>query len=334
MTTLFNKTVEKYKATNRLMNVIFEVTHRCPCDCIHCFLVKERDNELTTEEIIILFKQLQDEGVLTLTLTGGEPFLRDDISQILYSAREKQFFISILTTGILIDHAEVNLINETGVSDIEISLLGSNSDTHDTIMRCPGAFNRMLRAVKLMRNEDINIKLKSTIMKQNYKELPDMAKLAQKYDVHFSASVVISPRVNGDTSILELSLNNDEISRLDPDLINEGLIPGEVRGNGAILTCNAGKINASISPQGDIYPCVIMRHDLGNIRNIDINNIWHFNPDPFLMELRDLKDEGVYECYSCNYNKGCYRCPGIAYTETKKLVASVPSVCKNIIGID
>jgi len=316
MNSLLGEISSKYAASNRIHAVMFEITNRCPCDCIHCLLVKEPEAELSLDEIADLFAQLRGEGTLNITITGGEPFLRDDLPQILELARKDHFFTHMLTTGILIGKPEVKMLKNMGVRNVEISLLGANPDTHDSIMQFPGAFNRTMEAVKLLKENDFMISLKSTVMRPNMRELNDMALLARTLGVHYSASIMVAPRVDGDISPQKLALSEDEIAVLDPALLNGGLIPGEEGMSKLILTCNAGITSAGISPKGDIFPCIILRHNVGNILERTLQDIWHDNPDPMLEEMRQLRPEDVSACYNCELKSYCWRCPGVAYLET------------------
>ncbi len=324
---------EKYRALNKIHSVMFEVTHRCPCDCVHCFLVKDPKGELSLEEITDLFTQLKKEGTINIGISGGEPFLRDDLPRILEEAKRNGFFLSILTTGILVGRAEAILLKKLNVFNAEISMLGSTAETHDGIMNRPGAFNRMIKAVGHLKAEGINVIMKSTLLKQNYRELDDMAALCKSLDVPFEANLFLSPMMDGNTAPQEFMLDGDELSGLNRKHINGGLIPGEDMGGGAILTCNAGKTSAGISPRGDIYPCILMRKKIGSIRERTLQDIWHDNPDTFLSELRALKPEDVRQCATCDLKPLCRRCPGTAYLETGSLAKAAPGACRCAQGI-
>jgi len=318
---------DKYRANNKIHSIMFEVTHRCICDCIHCFLVKDETNELSMDEISDIFRQLRKEGTINIGITGGEPFLRNDIQEILGTARENGFFISLLTTGILIDHAEVSLLKRLNIFHVEISLLGASAETHDGIMQNPGAFDKMINAVKLLKNEGINVTLKSTILKGNYQEIDDMAALCKKLQVNFKSNLLVSPMIDGCNAPQEYMLTKNMISEINQDRINEGLITGEDISKGAILICNAGKTTAGIAPNGDIFPCILMRKKIGSFRENTLNDIWHERQDQFLSEIRSMKMEDVAECFSCDLRSACIRCPGMVYLENRSLFEKSKASC-------
>lgn len=320
---------EKYVRGNRLDTVFLEVTHRCMCDCVHCFLVRDRGEELTLPEIEELLRQLVAEGTLVLGITGGEPFLRADFPRILELVRKDHFVVTVLTTGIPIGPPEAQLLRRLKMRYVEMSLLGACAETHDALMRFPGAFDRLLRAAKLLREADAAVTLKATVMSPNWREVPAMAALAEHLGARFLANACVTPRSDGDGSPLKVALSREELGQADLGLLDGGLIPWEEDAvAGARLTCYAGVTSATISPQGDVFPCILLRHRVGNVRQRTIQDIWHDHPDPMLVRLRQVKPEDVTECYACAHKSVCRRCPGVAYSETGRLGTASPSSCR------
>jgi radical SAM protein with 4Fe4S-binding SPASM domain len=325
---LHTRLCKKYAAQNRIFSALFEVTHRCPCRCLHCYLLKTPKEELSLAEIRNLFDQMHAEGVIELALSGGEPFMREDFPAILEYSAARGFFSNILTTGLLIGKAEIKLLQKTGNRKIELSLLGASAMTHDGIMQYPGAFNKLLNTIKLLKQAGILIVLKSTIMQANWRELSAMAELADQFGVNFSASLALTTREDHNQSPQQLAVTSNEISNLDISLIDGALIPLDGKGTKANLICRAGSTIAGISPEGDIFPCIMMRKSIGNIRENSLDDIWHQHPAPLLEQMRTMHSRDVKECYQCDLQEFCPRCPGVAYMETGNLISPVKSACK------
>jgi radical SAM protein with 4Fe4S-binding SPASM domain len=323
----------RYQHQCRPHSVLIELTHRCPCDCRHCFLVREPGSELTTTEMVALLAGLADEGVFNVGFTGGEPFLRSDLEKILAAARSHQFFVTLLTTAMSIGPAEVSMLRKQQVRMMEVSLLGASAETHDGIMRTPGAFDRTMGAVKRLREAGIAVTLKATVLRPNWRELASMTRLAADLGARFAANVSVAPRIDGDTAPQQLSLDETELSELDPDLIAGGLIPEEDHSGGALLTCQAGRTVAGISPEGEVWPCILFRRSVGNLRERSLREIWREDPDPFLLELRAMTEAEVPECASCQHRGHCRRCPGVAYLEAGRLGEPSPSACALARGL-
>ncbi len=327
MVSLRDDILRLYASQHRLHAAMIEVTHRCPCDCVHCLLVREPRDELTLDELVDILRQLRDEGVFNLGLTGGEPFVRGDFPRILAAAHVHRFFLSVLTTGVTVGAPEVALMQRCGVRRVEISLLGAGPDTHDAVMRLRGAFDRTVAAVKLLVAAGLEVNLKTTVLTLNWREVPAMRALAARLGARYEANITVAPRMDGDRAPLGYALTAAELAQLDPSLINAGPIPGEDLSGGAPLVCTAGRTVAAIGPRGEVYPCLLMRHELGNLRQRSLHDILHAAPEPFLTSLRRLETDEVATCAGCDLRAGCQRCPGIAYLETGDLRAPSPSAC-------
>src|SRR4051812_3323672 len=100
------------------------VTHRCDLACQHCFQTEDthpEDTDLTREEIAQVLDQLAGMGVLLLTITGGEPFLRRDLMEILKDAQYRRFAVSLKTAGHHINPAKAAQLKPL-IRDVDISL--------------------------------------------------------------------------------------------------------------------------------------------------------------------------------------------------------------------
>lgn len=322
-----------YDQGNRLHAAMIELTNRCPASCKHCLLVRDTSDEMTTDEVLDLLDQLRREGTFNLALTGGEPFLRRDLPQILEAAHRHRFFLSILTTALTVGEAEIELMKKNHVQRVEVSLLGATAAVHDDLMNVPGAFDKTTEAVRRMVAAGLSVRLKTTVMQPNVHQLQAMKDIARDLGTKFKASISVSPRVDGDLAPLDLALTAEQVAELDPTLINDGLIPGEDPAAGALLTCRAGNTVACISPQGDVFPCLMFRYKTGNLRENTLQEILHDRPDPQLERIRTVRPEEVSECVDCDLRDVCQRCPGVAWMETGDMLAASPSACSRARGM-
>jgi radical SAM protein with 4Fe4S-binding SPASM domain len=327
MTGLLEEIYHKYHDGNTLSSVMFELTHRCICRCIHCYIDEREEDELTTHQVRDILHQFASEGAFNLGLTGGEVFLREDLAVILEEARDCGFFTFVLTTGILIDEAAADLLMRSNLHHVEISLMGSTAETHDMIMRHPGAFDKTIKAVGFLRERGIPVVLKSSILRQNVDELESMPALAASLDSFFNASLSILPGISGSHDQLGYAIDYDTAKGLNPAYMNGGFLPDEDMSGGAMLECNAGKTICGVSPTGDLYPCLIWRRQVGNLKNNSFNELWHVNPDEYLKKIRTSRPEQCLECSACKSARSCHRCPGMAFSEMGNFQKPVTSAC-------
>jgi MoaA/NifB/PqqE/SkfB family radical SAM enzyme len=112
-----------------------ELTHRCNLACVHCYVnlpAADREasrRELTTEEIETLLDELAAEGLLTLTLTGGEPLVRPDFPRIYRYAHEKGILVTVYSNATLITDAIVQLFRDCPPVTVDSTMYGYTPET-------------------------------------------------------------------------------------------------------------------------------------------------------------------------------------------------------------
>ena len=126
---------------------LFEVTNACNLHCKHCYKMPLGGNDLTLGQIKYILEKISDFGIKRLLLTGGEPFLRNDLFEIIDYAVECNIEdIEINTNGTLLDDATIiNEIKERldTIIGLPVSIDGARSETHDFI-RGKGQFTKLL----------------------------------------------------------------------------------------------------------------------------------------------------------------------------------------------
>jgi pyrroloquinoline quinone biosynthesis protein E len=328
MSSLLRQIERSYWERNQLHALAIELTHRCCCRCRHCYVIHSpQDDELTTEEVRDLLDQARQEGVFHLSLTGGEPFLRPDLPAILDHAREHRFFVTLLTSGLLIDADQADMLAAHRPYSVEMSLLGATDTVNDDLMQVPGALARIRRAAALLRERGVPVTLKSTIMRPNVDDLEAMRGLARDLDCAYNASPMVAPRRDGGQEPMALALDEDALAAIDPQELRHGPLPGEDYEGGAVLVCKAGRTSACVSAGGEVYPCLMWPQSVGNIRQRSLQSIWHDDPAPWLLELRSLRDEDLEACAACELRRDCHRCPGLAWQENGSFAGPAPSIC-------
>lgn len=142
-----------------LQIISWEATRRCNLRCAHCGSPSEEvdlDQELTTAEVIGAFDQIAHDFDMSqfrhINITGGEPFVRSDLLEILHATSMWPFYrnVDIQTNGLFVaDHPEVlQDLKPLGVTGLGISIDGLKS-SHDALRRMDGAWDKAVRAAQL-----------------------------------------------------------------------------------------------------------------------------------------------------------------------------------------
>lgn len=170
--------------------VYISLSHRCNYSCKMCGVVKIlKGYELTKEKVCQSFDEISLWGDgLTVVLTGGEPFLRQDIFEIISYGTGKNIKIEAVSNGSLVNPELADKIIRSKLSNIAVSLDGAKEETHDSI-RQKGAYKKTLAAIQNLvvakKNNSCGpqISVWTTIMKENVKELFDIISLVSDLGV-------------------------------------------------------------------------------------------------------------------------------------------------------
>lgn len=303
--------------------VHWELTYHCNLQCPHCYIVPQRSREeLSFDDISHILDTLKETGTLYLIFSGGEILTRKDFFEIAGYARKKGFALRLLTNGILIDEQVADQIEQLNPLSVEISLYGSRPATHDRITASPGSFERSLRALKLLNDRSIRTTVKSLIMKSNAGEFQEMRKFARKIGSQFVYDTIVIPRLDGSMAPCRNRLDGDELYRLlYPEVREEGE-NGNSRQND--LSCTAGLNVLSISPYGDVYPCMAFKESGGNLTK---DSLWEIQHSPIFSKIRSITLTDLRECRGCELVQHCNRCPALAWLETGDLLGPSHADC-------
>jgi radical SAM protein with 4Fe4S-binding SPASM domain len=294
-----------------------DLTYRCNERCVHCYLDHDDRGELTFEEIEKLLAEMAAAGVLRLTLSGGEPLLREDFFAIVRRARHLGFSVKLKSNGILIKEAEAAALRELCIEAVQISIYSHRAGVHDAITKVKGSLARSLAAARFLLTRGLRVNFATVLMRDNARDYPEVQALAKRLGAGFTVDPTITPHLNGDRSILALNIATAELRRVLRDervvgRLEESCAPPSDDELDA-APCSAGHSACYISPYGEVYPCVQFPLACGNIRQQSFHDIWRGSPQ--LAEVRAVRIRDLPVCSTCPHATSCTRCPGLAYME-------------------
>jgi AdoMet-dependent heme synthase len=311
---------QKATALGIPLSAHLDITWRCNERCVHCYLDHDAPGEMTTEEIKDVIRQLAENGTFFLNISGGEPLLRRDCFEILEYARALRFNVKLKTNAVMIGPKQADRLKELGIEQIQISIYSHRAEVHDAITKLPGSLRRSIEAIKRLKAHGLKVSISNVLMRQNYSDAKGVMQLAKDLGVEFNVDPTITPKINGDRSILDLNILGDdlkEVFRTEEFVGNVGEFcapapaPDEDILDGT--SCSAGHTLIYISPFGDVYPCVQFPMPCGNVRTKSVHDIWYGSSE--LNELRSVRVRDLPTCSSCSHVSSCSRCPGLAYME-------------------
>lgn len=191
--------------------VFYEVTQACDLVCDHCRACaqsKAHPGELTTEQSLQLIDQLTEfPSPPKLILTGGDPFKRADIFELVRHAAWRGLDVSITPSATrLVTRRAIRRLRCAGISRMAISIDGADARTHDARRGVAGSYYRSLEILADARVEGIPTQVNTTITPANVGQIDRMAELfARQQIVMWSVFFLVpvgrarySPRLSAD----------------------------------------------------------------------------------------------------------------------------------------
>ena len=322
-------------ATRIPVNGTIELTNRCPLVCSHCYNnlpmndAFARRAELSTDEHRRVLDELADLGCLWLLYSGGEIFARRDFFDIYDYAKRSGFLVTLFTNGILIDERVADRLAALPPFAIEITLYGRTRETYERLTRIPGSFDRCMRAVDLLLERKLPLKLKTVAVSVNRHEVFDMKTFADERGVEFKFDSMINPRIDCSQAPLGVRLTPEEIVELDlrdaarieewRRLAND--FPNEPRAE--LYDCGGGVNSFAVDPYGNLTICVLSHVDKFNLRRGSFAEGWDF----LLHNVRSKTITRPSKCTACGVKSLCGMCPANGELENGDPEAPVDFLC-------
>lgn len=306
------------------ISAVWETTLACNMNCIHCGSTagKARVNELTTKEALDLCRELNELGTELVTLMGGEPFIRKDWLKIAQTIKDLGMDLTFISNGLVIDKDIVSQLKKLDPYAVAISLDGALPETHDSIRRIKGSFNKCLSCLELLKEADLPTSVITTLHKRNVKELSKIRelllnkgiawqiqmagptgrfpeKLLLSKEEFYSVAMFISSSRN-QYSVKELPIMGAHNFGYHSNILGNIMITPVWKG------CQAGITTVGIQSNGAIKGCLSLPDDYveDNIRNRSITDIW--NDTNFALYNREFKKKDLKgSCVNCKYGKSC-----------------------------
>ncbi len=163
-----------------------KLTYRCNLRCKMCPFWKRSSKDSSLEKEKAILKQIHSSGVCGIAFEGGEPLLRNDLSNILAFSRSLPLQTSLVTNGTLLE-SRIDEIAPYVNGAIYVSLDGLEK-THDTIRGVSGCFKKAIKGI-IASKEKASVTINTTIMTENLYEIEDMVKLAKELNTGISVAV-------------------------------------------------------------------------------------------------------------------------------------------------
>lgn len=321
--------------------VVWNSTKTCNLKCIHCYAGsdnKQYSGQLSTEEAMKFIDDLRDFRVPVLLISGGEPFMREDILYLADYANKNGIRTTFSTNGTLITRKVAKKLKEIGVGYVGISLDGLQ-EKNDIFRGQKGAFDLALRGIENCLAEGQKVGLRFTINRHNIHELGGIFDLVEEEKIpricfyHLVYSGRGSEMVNEDISHEEtrqvLDLLMDKVMYFKSKNLEKEVLTVDNHADGVylylkllktnpqraakvleLLTLNGGNRTGiaigEVDWFGNVHPDQFTQnYTFGNVKERKFGEIWTDSSHPILAGLKDRKGLLKGRCSQCKWLAIC-----------------------------
>jgi SynChlorMet cassette radical SAM/SPASM protein ScmE len=343
-------------------SVDIEITNGCNLRCAYCSHFTSAGDvakDLPLDEWRRFFAELQRCAVMNVTLSGGEPFYRQDLKEIIASIVENRMRFSILSNGTLIEPEMASFLAAAGRCDsVQVSIDGAIDITHDAF-RGEGNFVKAINGIKTLQRFNVPVAVRVTIHRKNVHELDAVAALLLEeiglpsFSTNAASYMGLCRKNTEQTqlSVAERSLAMETLLRLADKYSNrisatagplaEATMWAEMKeasregkpqmeGRGFLTGCGGPFKSIAVRADGAYVPCSQLGHIvLGHINRDDLCDIWQNHPALWEFRNRRLIPLSSFDfCQGCPYINYCTgNCPALSYNLTGEVNHPSPDAC-------
>ena len=356
------------KAENKyLKSVHWSVTGRCNLKCRHCYMSAPdyKYHDLTKEECFSIIRQFKEAGVLTVTITGGEPFIRKDIFEIIDRIYQEGIGVTqIYTNGLLLNEKILDWFLERGKKP-QFVLSYDCVGCHDWMRGVKNVEEPTLEAIRFLGKKGFPVMIETALCGKNISRLLDTYEILKDLGVEYwKTSLVFEAGKWNETGEkrIEDEVLYEEYLRLIARYAQDGApffmqldgffcgkkgepsvydFPYErkcdeksVGRTGSCLTC---RIHPYLLPDGTFLPCASMtdsavESDMPNLTNSTISEIYRDDENSFF-RLSNIRISEVLEsnqeCKNCEFRYECGGgCRAMSMFAGNGVMGYSPTLCK------
>lgn len=361
-----DKVQEYRKADNYFIRSIhWSVTGRCNLRCRHCYISAPdyKYKDMSTIECLKVIEQMDAAGVPAVSITGGEPFLRDDIWIILEAFSQKGIAVThIYTNGMLLTEQMAERIRAMGLCpNFVISFDGTHG--HDWLRGKEGAGKKVVSVIRMLKERGFPVMIETAVYDGNIDCLTETYELLKSLNVdYWKTSLIyeagewrkegcrpveteelydaylkiIGAYVN-DAAPYYIQLDGFfACSAHNPDEWHSPYVRKLLSEKGEELCCASCRFDPYLLPHGKLLPCAAMtdsdiEQDMPDLKAKTVGSIYSDLNNAFF-RIADMKTSEILDkntdCAECAYKNQCQGgCRAMSLIEGSGLYGHSPVLC-------
>jgi radical SAM protein with 4Fe4S-binding SPASM domain len=329
-----------------------DITARCNNDCGHCYInlpardAAARARELAPAEILRIAREAADLGALWCALSGGEPLLREDFTEIYAGLKKLGLLVTIYTNACLVTPATIRLFKRYPPRDIEVTVYGISRRVYERVTRRPGSYAAFKRGLRLLEEAGLPVRLKAMALRSNFEEFEAIASFCRektkdfyrfdpilhlRYDGNPARNALIRRERLSPAQIVALERADPARSRALQAMCAERRPPAP-SGPGpslGLLRCGTGTGGFDVGPAGEFRLCPSLwpADFVYDLRRGSVADAWNrFVPEALAKAAKSRG--GPAECRTCPIADLCLWCPAHAHLETGRTRGKTIYFCR------
>ena len=285
-----------FERPHNTLPVLSEIalTYRCNLSCRFCYAgctcsKKSNAQEMTTDQVKRVLDIIRhDAEVPSVSWTGGEPTLRDDLAELTRHATDIGMRVNLITNGTTLNENRVRKLRDAGLRSAQVSLEGHDAKTHDSLTQVTGSFAATIRGIEILRDANLHVHTNTTVNRINAPHLCRIVELAKQIGMtRLSMNMVIpcgtAPDAEVTISYSDMAVLAERVRRKSRQEGIEFLwysptpycIYNPVAAGLGGKSCAACDGLLSIAPNGDVLPCSSLPQGVGNLLESSFDRVWN-----------------------------------------------------------
>ncbi|MFI5301771.1 MAG: radical SAM protein [Polyangiales bacterium] len=279
----------RLRADGRPFVVGLFITHHCMCACESCLWKHNDWKDVPTDDLKRLFREAKEQGFVAAAITGGEPFLRRDLGEIVrYVKEDLDMSILLITTGWYLKQRMDEVL--PWIDMLMLSMDSARPERHDAIRKLPGLHARLIEGIGLVRERypALSVQLNTCVQRglERDGEVDALLALSEELGVPISFDV-ITERRNGEEgsafTLTSMGLPPAEVQRVCLHLLERKRAGARIMNSERYFEyfangrrgyrCHLPKLAMMVDGRGLVEDCLDLDHPLGDIRTTPLAEI-------------------------------------------------------------
>lgn len=266
--------------SGRLFSVTLAVTNRCTYRCWHCYNANRSQKDISLAALKEIVTQIQDLGAANVTLSGGEPLLREDLEEIAGSFDERTS-LTLNTTGKGLTPERALKLRDAGLFAFGVSIDSPVAKEHDSMRGHDGALQTALNGLKIASDCGlypyiISVATREFLAPERFRPFMRFAEKAGALEVHLLEPGATG-KLAGNSSV---TLNEKErrcILQYQREVADDASLPilstFTYLESSIAFGCGAGLTHLYIDGSGEVCPCNLVPLSFGNVTREPLDSI-------------------------------------------------------------